>query len=70
MWPPSLPVILQLDSQSPMQTCDSYLHYRDILSHLLKGMPCTQCEVLDVGKYLDPSFGLFSQVFGFVPGFF
>ena len=21
------------------------------------GMPCTQCEVLDVGKYLDPTVG-------------
>ena len=30
----------------------------------------TQCEVLDVGKYLNPSFGPFSQVFGSVPGFF
>ena len=43
MWPTSLTVILKLDGQSPMQTCDSYLQYRDILSHLLKGMPCTQC---------------------------
>ena len=33
-------------------------------------MPCTQCEVLDVGKYSNPSFGPFSQVFGSVPGFF
>ena len=30
----------------------------------------TQCEVLDVGKYLNPSFGPFSQVFGSVLGFF
>ena len=30
----------------------------------------TQCEVLDVGKYSNPSFGPFSQVFGSVPGFF
>ena len=30
----------------------------------------TQCEVLDVGKYSNPSFGPFSQVFGFVLGFF
>ena len=30
----------------------------------------TQCEVLDVGKYLNPSFGPLSQVFGSVPGFF
>ena len=30
----------------------------------------TQCEVLDVDKYLNPSFGPFSQVFGSVPGFF
>ena len=30
----------------------------------------TQCEVLDVGKYSNPSFGLFSQVFGSVQGFF
>ena len=30
----------------------------------------TQCKVLDVDKYLNPSFGCFSQVFGFVPGFF
>ena len=29
----------------------------------------TQCEVLDVGKYSNPSFGPFSQVFGSVPGF-
>ena len=34
-----------------------------------KGMPCTQCEVLDVGKYSNPSFGPFSQVIGSVPGF-
>ena len=34
------------------------------------GMPCTQCEVLDVGKYSNPSFGPLSQVFGSVPGFF
>ena len=26
-----------------------------------QGMPCTQCEVLDVGKYSNPSFGPFSQ---------
>ena len=26
-------------------------------------------EVLDVGKYSNPSFGPFSQVFGSVPGF-
>ena len=38
----------------------------------LGGMPCTQCEVLDVGKYSNPSFGPFSQVFVLVPyqGFF
>ena len=30
----------------------------------------TQCEVLDVGKYLNPSFGPFSQVFGSIPGVF
>ena len=30
----------------------------------------TQCKVLDVGKYSNPSFGPFSQVFGSVPGFF
>ena len=30
----------------------------------------TQCEVLDVGKYSNPSFGPFSQVFGSVPRFF
>ena len=30
----------------------------------------TQCEVLDVGKYSNPSFGPFSQVFGSVPVFF
>ena len=30
----------------------------------------TQCEVLDVGKYSNPSFGPFSQVFGSVPGLF
>ena len=30
----------------------------------------TQCEVLDIGKYSNPSFGPFSQVFGSVPGFF
>ena len=29
----------------------------------------TQCEVLDVDKYSNPSFGPFSQVFGSVPGF-
>ena len=28
----------------------------------------TQCEVLDVGKYSNPSFGPFSQVFGSIPG--
>ena len=33
-------------------------------------MPCTQCEVFDVGKYSNPSFGPFSQVFGSVLGFF
>ena len=33
-------------------------------------MPCTQCEVLDVGNYSNPSFGPFSQAFGSVPGFF
>ena len=26
---------------------------------LLRGMPCTQCEVLNVGQYSDPTFGLF-----------
>ena len=30
----------------------------------------TQCKVSDVGKYSNPSFGPFSQVFGSVPGFF
>ena len=30
----------------------------------------TQYEVLDVGKYSNPSFGSFSQVFGSVPGVF
>ena len=30
----------------------------------------TQCEVLDVGKYSNPSFGPFSQVFGSATGFF
>ena len=30
----------------------------------------TQCKVLDVGKYSNPSFGPLSQVFGSVPGFF
>ena len=30
----------------------------------------TQCKVLDLGKYSNPSFGPFSQVFGSVPGFF
>ena len=30
----------------------------------------TQCEVLDVDKYSNPSFGPFSQVFGSVPGLF
>ena len=30
----------------------------------------TQCKVLDVDKYSNPSFGPFSQVFGSVPGFF
>ena len=33
-------------------------------------MPCMQCEVLDVGKYSNPSFGPFSQVFDSIPGFF
>ena len=35
-----------------------------------KGMPCTECEVLDVDKYANPSFGPFSQVFGSLPRFF
>ena len=30
----------------------------------------TQCEVLDVGKYSNPSFGPFSKVFGSILGFF
>ena len=30
----------------------------------------TQCEVLDVGKYSNLSFGPFSQVFGSVLGLF
>ena len=30
----------------------------------------TQCKVLDVGKYSNPTFGPFSQVFGSIPGFF
>ena len=30
----------------------------------------THCEVLDVDKYSNPSFGDFSQVFGSVPGVF
>ena len=30
----------------------------------------TQCEVLDVGKHSNPTFGPFSQVFGSIPGFF
>ena len=56
--------------RTPVPTCGYIL-----------GMPCTQCarsahavrtqcEVLDVGKYSNPSFGPFSQVFGSVPGFF
>ena len=41
--------------------CDTDM--KDLRHHLLwtKGMPCTQCEVLDVGKYSNPSFGPFSQ---------
>ena len=38
--------------------------------NFFKGMPCTQCKVLEFGKYSNPSFGPFSQVFGSVPGFF
>ena len=34
------------------------------------GMPCTQCEVLDVDKYSNPSFGPFSQVLVPYQGFF
>ena len=30
----------------------------------------TQCKRLDVGKYSNPSFGPFSQVFGSVAGVF
>ena len=32
---------------------------RLILSRMLWGMPCTQCEVLNVGQYSDPTFGPF-----------
>ena len=27
-----------------------------LIWHHCKGMPCTQCEVLDVGKYSHPSY--------------
>ena len=40
--------------------------YRGNAMHAVR----TQCEVLDVGKYSNPSFGPFSQVFGSIPGFF
>ena len=54
--------------------CKTFALGRRICGHTksscTRGMPCTQCEVLDVGKYLNPSFGPFSQVFGSVPGFF
>ena len=42
---------------------------RECHAHIVHAVR-TQCEVLDVGKYSNPSFGPFSQVFGCVPGFF
>ena len=42
---------------------------RDIIGNAMHAVR-TQCEVLDVSKYSNPSFGPFSQVFGSVPGFF
>ena len=41
-----------------MSTCLWFMIHGDIEGRLL-GMPCTQCEVLDVGKYSDPTFGPF-----------
>ena len=41
-----------------------------VCSPVFKEMPCTQCEVLDVGKYSDTTFGPFRHVFGSVPRFF
>ena len=45
------------------------LHERECHAHSAHAVR-TQCKVLDVGKYSNPSFGPFSQVFGSVPGFF
>ena len=43
---------------------------RPTLSGCSMGMPCTRCKVWYVGKYSNPSFGPFSQVFCSIPGFF
>ena len=55
-------------------------HHQDMISankgqeriHIGNAMHAvrTRCEILDVGKYANLSFGPFSQVFGPVPGFF
>ena len=44
----------------PLVSMDYPLHYRECHARSAHAVR-TQCEVLDVGKYLNPSFGPFSQ---------
>ena len=59
---------------APCQLTDKSTVSRGVISRHNQGNAMhtvrTQCEVLDVGKYSNPSFGPLSQVFGSVPGFF
>ena len=69
--PPKLSLMLQMVCFPDFRKC--YLPMVSVFqvhSYGTMGMPCTQCEVLDVGKYSNSSFGPLSQVFGSVPGFF
>ena len=42
-----------------MGSCHSLCPHDSARAGLVEGMPCTQCKVLDVGKYSDPTFGPF-----------
>ena len=61
--------IFNPDSFSSFSTDSTCAFWRAIMGNAMHAVR-TQCEVLDVGKYSNPSFGPFSQIFGSVPGFF
>ena len=43
----------------PLASRSSAVVSHDAASAVHASLPCTQCEILDVGKYSDPTFGPF-----------